>query len=113
LDRAGISGSQARVREADYQARKWRSWHHHLALVAMALLFMIEERIAQRDACPLLSCSDIETLLRHFLPRRDLDPQELIRQMAKRHAKRRAVTEGKYAAQGLPMPDLPWGNLTK
>jgi SRSO17 transposase len=98
---------------ADYQARKWRSWHHHLALVAMALLFMIEERIAQRDACPLLSCSDIETLLRHFLPRRDLDPQELIRQMAKRHAKRRAVTEGKYAAQGLPMPDLPWGNLTK
>ncbi len=98
---------------ADYQARKWRSWHHHMALVAMALLFMTKERIAQRDACPLLSCSDIETLLRHFLPRRDLDPQELIRQMAKRHAKRRAVTEGKYAAQGLPMPDLPWGNLTK
>ena len=98
---------------ADYQARKWRSWHHHMALVAMTLLFMIEERIAQRDAYPLLSCSDIETLLRHFLPRRDLDPHEVIRQMEKRHAKRCDATEGKYAAQGLPMPDLPWGNLTK
>ena len=98
---------------ADYQARQWRSWHHHMALVAMTLLFMIEERIAQRDAYPLLSCSDIETLLRHFLPRRDLNAQEVIRQMEKRHAKRRAVTAGKYAAQGLPMPDLPWGNLTK
>jgi SRSO17 transposase len=24
---------------ADYQARKWRSWHHHMALVSMAMLF--------------------------------------------------------------------------
>jgi hypothetical protein len=87
---------------ADYQARKWRSWHHHMALVAMTLLFMIEERIAQRDAYPLLSCSDIETLLRLVLPRRNLDAQEVIRQMEKRHAKRCAATEGKYAAQGLP-----------
>lgn len=23
---------------ADYQARKWRSWHHYMALVAMSLL---------------------------------------------------------------------------
>jgi hypothetical protein len=84
-----------------------------MALVAMTLLLMIKERITQRDAYPLLSCSAIETLLRHFLPRRDLDAQELIRQMGKRHAKRCAATEGKYAAQGLPMPDLPWCNLTK
>jgi hypothetical protein len=93
---------------ADYQARKWRSWHHHMALVAMTLLFMIEERIAQCDAYPLLSCSDIETLLRHFLPRRDLDPHEVIRQMEKRHAKRRAGTDARYATQDLPMPDSPW-----
>jgi hypothetical protein len=29
--------------------------------------------------------------------------------MEKRHAKRCDATEGNYAAQGLPMPDLPWG----
>ena len=98
---------------ADYQARKWRSWHHRMALVAMTLLFMIEERIAQRDAYPLLSCSDTETLLRHFLHRRDLDPHEVIRQTEKRRAKRCARPEGRYAAQGLPMPGLPWGNLTR
>jgi SRSO17 transposase len=33
---------------ADYQARKWRSWHHHMALVFMARLFMLEERILQK-----------------------------------------------------------------
>jgi SRSO17 transposase len=91
---------------ADYQARKWSAWHHHMALVAMALLFMLEERMTQRDTYPLLSCSDIETLLRTFLPKRDLNPEEVIRQMEKRHKKRLATTEAKYAAQGLPMPDL-------
>ncbi len=96
---------------ADYQARKWSSWHHHMALVAMALLFMLEERIAQRDD---YSCSDIETLLQTFLPRRDLDRQEVIRQMEKRHQKRLAATASRYRTQGSPLPE-PIGavNLTK
>jgi len=32
----------------------------------MAMLFMLEERILQKDTHPLLSCSDIESLLRPF-----------------------------------------------
>ena len=99
---------------ADYQARKWSAWHHHMALVAMALLFMLEERIVQREAHPLLSCSDIESLLKSFLPRRDLDPEEVIRQMEKRHRKRLAATCSRYRAQGLPMPEqIGAVNLTK
>lgn len=38
---------------ADYQARKWKAWHHHMALVAMALSFMLDERIAQLETYPL------------------------------------------------------------
>jgi len=87
---------------ADYQARKWRAWHHHMSLVAMSLLFMLEERIAQKDHYPLLSCCDIETLLKTTLPRRDLERDEVIRQMEKRHLKRLAATEAKYRKQGLP-----------
>jgi len=30
---------------ADYQVRKWSAWHHHMALVMMAMLFMLSERI--------------------------------------------------------------------
>ena len=55
---------------ADYQVRKWQAWHHHMALVFMAMLFMLEERIRAIETYPLLSCSDIEELLRHFLPKR-------------------------------------------
>jgi SRSO17 transposase len=89
---------------ADYQVRKWRAWHHHMALVAMSLLFMLEERIAQKDDYPLLSCSDIEMLLKTFLPRRDLERDEVIRQMEKRHRQRRAATAAAYAKQGVSAP---------
>lgn len=79
---------------ADYQARKWSSWHHHMTLVALAQLFMMEERILQKDTYPLLSCSDIENLLMGFLPRRDIDKKELLRQMEKRHKKGRLLLIG-------------------
>ena len=78
---------------ADYQARKWKSWHHHMALVMMAMLFMLEERILQKDDHPLLSCSDIESLLRAFLPRRDMEREEILRQMEKRHRRRQAAID--------------------
>ena len=75
-----------------------------MALVAMSLLFMLEERIAQKDDYPLLSCSDIEMLLKTFLPRRDLERDEVIRQMEKRHRQRRAATAAAYAKQGVSAP---------
>ena len=84
---------------ADYQARKWRSWHHHMALVFMAMLFMLEERVLQKDNLPLLSCSDIESLLRAFLPRRDVKQDEVLRQMEKRHRKRQAAIDSQYRKQ--------------
>lgn len=89
---------------ADYQARKWRSWHHHMTLVMMAMLFMLEERILQKDDHPLLSCSDIESLLRAFLPRRDVEHDEILRQMEKRHRNRQAAIESKYRKQALEQP---------
>ena len=78
---------------ADYQARKWAGWHHHMALVMMAMLFMLEERIAQSNDYPLLSCADIEKLLALFLPRRDLETEEVIRQMEASHRRRKKAME--------------------
>ncbi len=60
----------------DYQARGWVAWHHHMALVMMAMQFMLEERLRQKEEHPLLSCANIEVLLAHFLPRRDVTEEE-------------------------------------
>ena len=78
---------------ADYQVRKWNAWQHHMALVMLAMLFMLTERIRHKDTYPLLSCSDIEELLSHFLPRRDISEAEVIRQLEDRHRRRRSAIE--------------------
>lgn len=72
-----------------------------MALVMMAMLFMLKQRIEHQDEFPLLSCADIETLLGHFLPRRDVGVEEVIRQMEVRHQKRQASIDFTYAKQHL------------
>jgi len=84
-----------------YQARGWKSWHHHMAMVAMALLFMLEERLRQCESYPLLSCADITRLLADFLPRQDRTVEELIQQMEVRHRKRQASINSAYRKQAL------------
>jgi len=80
----------------DYQARSWVAWHHHVALVMIAMQFMLEERLRQKDDHALLSCADIEELLSHFLPRKDVTAEEVIRQMEVRHQQRRGAIESAY-----------------
>jgi SRSO17 transposase len=83
----------------DYQARSWQAWHHHVALVMMALLFLLRERHLQQDALPLLSASDVKILLARVLPRRDLDPEEFMRQLHARHRQRQAAIDSAYRRQ--------------
>ena len=61
----------------------------------------LEERLRAAESRPLLSCSDIEELLRHFLPKRALSKQEVIAQMHKRHRKRQTAIEAAYRKQRL------------
>ena len=84
---------------ADYQVRKWNAWHHHMALVMMAMLFMLSERIHHKDIYPLLSCADIEDLLARFLPRRDVTEEEVIFQLEQRHKQRQKAIESHARCQ--------------
>ena len=84
---------------SDYQVRGWRAWHHHMALSMLTMLFMLEERLQCQDTHPLLSCADIRILLSHFLPRRDISEEEVIRQMHQRHRKRQAAIDAAYRKQ--------------
>ena len=83
----------------DYQARGWVAWHHHMALVMMAMQFLLEERLLQKDEHELLSCADVVQLLVHTLPRRDVTLKEVVRQMEVRHRQRREAIESAYRAQ--------------
>ena len=76
----------------DYQVRGWLGWHHHMAIVLMAMLFMLEERVRYGVTVPMLSTADVERLLKHYLPRRDATEQELFRLLQESHVRRRRAT---------------------
>jgi len=73
---------------AQYEVRGWLGWHHHMALVCLALLFLVEERQRIHPRLPLLSARDIVELLAIYLPRRPRNEHEVLRQIQRRHAAR-------------------------
>src|SRR5690606_22379561 len=43
----------------DYQVRKYNSWYHHMALVMMAMHFVLKKRLNAKEDIPLLSARDV------------------------------------------------------
>lgn len=86
----------------EYQARGWKAWHHHMALVMMAMLFILQERQKHGQTHPLMSSTDIKILLTQVLPRRDITTEEVVRQMEIRHRQRQASIDAAYARKGPP-----------
>ena len=89
---------------ADYQVRGWNGWHHHMALVMVALMFLAKERIAGSDTHRLLSCQDIVDMLRHKLPSKIQSDEDLVMSIANRHQRRRQAASSQYQKQGLNLP---------
>lgn len=87
IERA-FEDSKGSLGMADYQLRKWRGWHHHMALTVLAHLFLLRERFENAETLPLLSCQDIVTMLAFYLPKRDVSEEEMFRQLGARHKKR-------------------------
>jgi len=95
---------------AQYQVRVWRGWHHHMALVALATVFMLKEKQANKENHPLLSYRDITELLDYYLPRRSRDEDDVHKQIKARHiARQRDIDRRRKHKTGLP----PEPNLTK
>lgn len=92
IERA-FQDAKSHIGMAHYQARQWPSWHRHMALVMMAMLFMLQERLEHSDTHPLLSCYDIQILLATSLPDRRASQEEVLRQMQVRHQQRQALID--------------------
>jgi SRSO17 transposase len=81
---AMVSGTRWRVEEyfedgksdlgmADYQARAWTSWHHHMSLVALAHLYVTLTRQTLKKKSPELTLPMALRLLQDALSRSHLD----------------------------------------
>jgi SRSO17 transposase len=84
---------------ADYQALGWRSWHHHVTMVMLAMLFIVEQRVAQQPGLELLSPRDIVEMLKETLPRKPDGKNALVARIVARHARRRGAIESRFRTQ--------------
>lgn len=78
---------------ADYQVRRWDAWHHHMALVMLAALFLVKQKRTHRQTWPMLSLSDMVTAIAHMLPKRQMSATELAGVIERRHQLRKAAKE--------------------
>lgn len=78
---------------AQYEIRGWRGWHHHMAMVCLAMLFVIKERVMAAEETPLLSTRDVVELLDYYLPRKNRTEAQVIASLNARHALRQRDLE--------------------
>ena len=84
---------------ADYQALGWRSWHHHVTMVMLAMLFILERRVAQQPGLELLTPRDIVEMLKETLPRKPEGREALVARINERHERRRGAIESRFRTQ--------------
>jgi SRSO17 transposase len=73
---------------SDYQVRKWKGWYHHMALVILAMSFLVRERLLNRNSYPLLSCRDVRLLIIALLTKDKHLVDKRLKQMHTRHKQR-------------------------
>jgi SRSO17 transposase len=84
---------------AQYQVRGWQAWHHHMALVMIALMFLAKERLANRETADLLSCNDLVEIMRHKLPSKIQTDADLVASIEDRHRRRQIAKDFAYRKQ--------------
>lgn len=81
---------------SDYQIRKWIGWHHHQALVMLAGLILLEEKIDSEQEFPLMSVRDARILMVFHLFGTIEQYNKRLDQMKKRHLNRKKDIDKYY-----------------
>ena len=84
---------------SDYQIRKWQSRHTRHAIVMLTSLLITTKMIESNEQIPLLSFKDVRILIVTQICASQIDPEQKIKQMQKRHEKRKADIEWNYCRQ--------------
>lgn len=73
-----------------YQVRSWQAWYHHVALTMMALHFILQIQVENREDIPLLSVPDVKLVFAKRLLNRLNTDDGLLHALQVRHRQRQA-----------------------
>jgi SRSO17 transposase len=89
---------------ADYQVLGWLAWHHHVTMVMLAMLFIVEQRVAHQPGLALLTPRDIVEMLKETLPRKPEGKEAMVARINQRHDRRRSAIESRFRTQRKEAP---------
>ena len=106
-----VGGTRFRVEEyfeeckgafgmADYEARGWSSWHHHMSMVALSHLFVLQTRRDLKTELPELTLPMALRLVRSALQRPELSEDEAIH-LTEYHLRRNHVAHESHRKSWL------------
>lgn len=87
IERA-IQDAKGEVGLDEYQVRGWRGWHHHMTMVLLALLFLLELQLDWKSKAPLLTLRDVKEILEVTLPKREFSSTDILKYIEGKHQAR-------------------------
>jgi len=78
-----------------FQTRKWKAWHHQIALNIMTMGFMLKEKLLNFKELPLLSARDIKDWL-GFILAKEMTEIDMLQLMFNRHRRRQSAINSCY-----------------
>ncbi len=83
-----LQDAKGAVGMGEYQLRSWVGWHRHMAMVTLAMFFMLQQKTLLAEELPLLSAEDVAWAIERYLPRPDATEEEVQKALARRHRRR-------------------------
>lgn len=101
-----LQDAKSSVGMGEYQLRGWVGWHHHMSLVMLAMIFLLQQKVLLASEAPLLSSEDIVWLLEKYLPRPAATEEEIQADLARRHRRRKADIDSKRRRNRAVLEDI-------
>ena len=72
----------------EYQVIGWRGWHHHMTMVLLAMLFLLQLKQTLKPKVPLITLQDAVEILEVVMPKKQLTFEEAVDHIRKKHLNR-------------------------
>jgi len=95
MERA-IQDAKGEAGLADYELRSWRGWHHHMTMTILAMLFLLELQLDWQPKAPYLTIQDVREILEVILPKREMNPDEILKIIQQKHKARSSARRSKH-----------------
>jgi SRSO17 transposase len=83
----------------EYEARSWRSWHHHIAMSLLAMLAVLMMQIELKVKADMLTLQDVKDILEVIMPRREISEREILKIIKAKHKARLSAKESHHRRQ--------------